>query len=56
LIEQQSYKPFFYYCKDDPKVENINFKNIEDHIRLNDPERPQVKLLEILEKEKENND
>ncbi len=24
LIGQQSNKPFFYYCKEDPKVENIN--------------------------------
>lgn len=34
LIGQQNYKQYFYYCKEDPKVENINLKSIEDHIRL----------------------
>ena len=48
LIGKQSYKPFFYYCKEDPKVENINLKSIEDHIRLNEPERHKAKLLELL--------
>ena len=56
LIGQQNYKPFFYYCKEDPKVENINLISIENHIRLKDPEKHKTKLLEFLEKEKENND
>ena len=47
LIGKQSNKPFFYYCKLDPKVENINLKSIEDHIRLKDPERHKAKLLEL---------
>jgi hypothetical protein len=51
LIKQQSNKPFFYYCKLCPKVENINLKSIEDHIRLKDPERHKAKLLELLQKE-----
>jgi hypothetical protein len=56
LIGIRDYKPFFKYCKICPKVENINLKSIEDHIRLKDPEKHKVKLLEVLEKEKENND
>ena len=48
LIGQQISKPFFYYCKEDPKLENINLKNIEDHIRLKDPERHKAKLLELV--------
>jgi hypothetical protein len=51
LIGQQSHKPFFYYYKDDPKVENIYLKSIEDHIRLKYPERHKAKLLELLRKE-----
>ena len=46
-------KPFFYYCKANPDVENIHLKSIEDHIRLEDPERHKAKLLELLSKEKE---
>jgi hypothetical protein len=30
-------------------MENITLTNIEDHIRLKDPERQKVKLLEVLE-------
>jgi hypothetical protein len=52
LIGQQGYKPFFYYCKSDPNVENINLKSIEDHTRLKNPERHKANLLEILDKEK----
>jgi hypothetical protein len=37
LIRIRDYKPF-KYCKEDPKVENINLKSIEDHIRLKDPQ------------------
>ena len=51
LIGQKTYKPFFYYCKEDPKIENINLKSIEDHIRLKDPQRHKAKLLELLDKE-----
>lgn len=48
MIGQQKTIPFFYYCKEDPKVENINLKSIEDHIRLKDPERHKANLLELL--------
>jgi len=51
LIGQHSYKPYFYYCKEDPKVDNIHLKSIEDHIRLKDPQRHKAKLLEFLQKE-----
>jgi len=44
LIDQQKTMPFFYYCKEDPKVENINLKSIEDHVRLKDPERHKTKI------------
>jgi hypothetical protein len=50
LIGQQNIKPFFYYCRLDSKVENINLKSIEDHIRLKDPERHKAKLLELIPK------
>jgi hypothetical protein len=30
----------------------MNFKNIEDHIRLKDPDRHKLKLLELLHKKK----
>jgi hypothetical protein len=52
LIGQQNTTPFYYYCKIDPKVENINFKSIEDHINLKDPQRHKEKLLELLQKER----
>ncbi len=52
LIGQQTNKPYFLYCKIDPKVENINLKSIEDHIRLKDPEKHKAKLLELLDEEK----
>lgn len=52
LIEQHIYKPYFYYCKLDPKIENIKLKSIEDHIRLKDPETHKEKLLEFLERGK----
>jgi hypothetical protein len=52
LICKHIHKPFFYYCKLDPNVENVNLKSIEDHIRLKNPERYKAKLLEILDKEK----
>jgi len=42
------------YCKEDPKVENINLKSIEDHIRLKDPQRHKAKLLELLFNREEN--
>ena len=53
LIGKQNNLPFFYYCKLDPKVENIYLKSIEDHIRFKDPERHKAKLLELLDKEEE---
>jgi hypothetical protein len=52
LIGRQNNKPYFYYCKEYPKVENINFKNIKDHIMLKDSERHKSKLLELLGEEK----
>ncbi|MGN6822675.1 MAG: hypothetical protein ACTHJ7_07885 [Candidatus Nitrosocosmicus sp.] len=52
MIGQQKTMPLFYYCKEDPKVENINLNSIEDHIRLIEPERHKAKLLELLHKEK----
>jgi hypothetical protein len=51
LIGIQSITSSFLYCKLDPKVENINLKSIEDHIRLKDPERHKEKLLELAHKE-----
>ena len=53
LIGKQNNLPFFYYCKLDPKVENIYLKSINDHIRFKDPERHKAKLLELLDKEEE---
>ena len=52
LIGKQNYKPFFYYCNEHSKVENINLKSIENHIRLKDPEKHKAKLLDLLAKEK----
>jgi hypothetical protein len=52
LIGRQNHKPFFYYCNEHPKVENINLVSIENHIRLKDPERHKAKLLEYLERDK----
>jgi hypothetical protein len=49
LIGQQSYKPFFYYCKKHSNIENIYLKSIEDHIRLQDPQRHKAKLLELVD-------
>ena len=51
MIGQQGASPFFYYCKLDPKIENIHLKSIEDHVRLKDSQRHKVKLLEFLQKE-----
>jgi hypothetical protein len=31
LIGQQTYKSFFYYCKEHSNMVNINLKSIEDH-------------------------
>ena len=56
LIGQHNYKPFFLYCKICPKVEFLSLISMENHIRLAEPERHKAKLLEYLEKEKENND
>jgi hypothetical protein len=52
LIGQQNYKPYFYFCKEHPKVENINLISIERHIRLAEPERHKAKLHDLLVKEK----
>ena len=30
LIGRQNHKPYFYYCKEHPKVENINLISIEN--------------------------
>ena len=48
LIGIQNNTPNFFYCKLDPKVENIHLKSIEDHIRLKDPQRHKANLLELL--------
>ena len=50
LIGKQIHKPFFLYCKICPKVEFLQLKSIEDHIRLKDPERHKAKLLDLLER------
>lgn len=50
LIGKQIHLPFFKYCKIYPKVENIHLKSIGHHIRIKDPQRHKVKLLEFLEK------
>ena len=59
LIGIRDYKPFFKYCKICPKVENINLKSIESHIRLKEPELHKAKLLKLLQekerKEKQTN-
>jgi hypothetical protein len=51
LIGQHNHKPFFYYCKEDPSVEFLYLKSIEDHIRLKDPERHKATLLEMIQRE-----
>ncbi len=51
LIGSRNYKPFFYYCKEDPSVEFLYLKSIEDHIRLKDPQRHKAKLLEMKQAE-----
>ncbi len=56
LIGKQSNKPFLYYCKADPNVENIHLKSIEDHIRLKDPEIHKSKLFETTQKREKNED
>jgi hypothetical protein len=53
LIGKQTHKPFFYYCKLDPKVEFLHLQSLEDHIRLKDSQRHKAKLLEPLDKEDE---
>jgi hypothetical protein len=50
LIGRQNHKPYFYYCNEHPKVENINLARIENHIKLKDPGEHKTKLLEFLEK------
>ncbi len=49
LIGQHVYKPYLYYCKEDPKVEFLQLESIEDHIRLKDPQRHKAKLLELYQ-------
>jgi hypothetical protein len=56
LIGQQNYKPYFLYCKEDPKVEFQNLFSIENHIRLKDPERHKAKLLEMIQEERMDKD
>jgi len=53
LIGKQNDRPYFLYYKEDPDVENINLKSIEDHIGLKDPQRHKTKLLELIQKEGE---
>ena len=52
LIGKQTYKPFFYYCMEDPDVEFLQLKSMEDHIRLKNPEHHKAKLLELIQEEK----
>jgi hypothetical protein len=52
MTGRQNHKPFFYYCKDHPDIENIYLKSIEDHIRLKDPEYHKTKLIELLRKKR----
>ena len=49
LIGKQIHKPFFYYCKICPKIENFHLKSIEHHIKFKDPERHKAKLLEMIQ-------
>jgi hypothetical protein len=51
LIGQHNHKPFFYYCKEHPNIENIYLKSIEDHIRLKDSEYHKAELLEMIQGE-----
>jgi len=51
LIGKQIYKPFFYYCKEDPNVVNVNLESIEHHIKFKDPESHKSKLLEMIQRE-----
>jgi ribosomal protein S25 len=50
LIGKQIHKPFFHYCKEDPKIEFQNLISIENHIKLKDYERHKAKLLEMYKK------
>jgi len=54
LIGRQNHKPYFYYCNEHPKIENINLGTIENYIRLKDPQKHKAKLLEFLDKGEEN--
>ena len=49
LIGKQIHKPFFYYCKICPKIENFHLKSNEHHIKFKDPERHKAKLLEMIQ-------
>jgi hypothetical protein len=49
LIDKQTQKPFFHYCKICPKVENFHLKSIEHHIKFKDPDRHKAKLLEMIQ-------
>ena len=53
LIGRQNHTPYFYYCKLDSKIENINLKSIKDHIRIKDPERNKSKLLGLFHNKEE---
>jgi hypothetical protein len=52
LIGKHTYKPFFRYCKEDPAVEFLSSKSMEDHIILKDPEGHKAKLLELIQEKK----
>ncbi len=56
LIGQRSYKPYFLYCKICHDVEFQSLISMENHIRLYDPERHKVKLLEYIEKQERTED
>jgi hypothetical protein len=56
LLGIKNHIPFFKYCKIYPKVEFMHLESMEDHIRLNDPEKYKSKLLEYLEKDERKED
>jgi len=55
LIGIRNDKPYFYYCREDPNVENIHLISIESQIRLKDPEIHKANLLEHLDEEEKKN-
>jgi len=47
LIGIRDYKPFFRYCKMNPRLENMNLISIENHVRLLDPQY-RCNILQIV--------